>query len=277
MIKVQRSSAPSNAARVDFDDVWIEFDAPQGKVTAVRDITVTLNAGTFTALVGPTGCGKSTILNAVAGFVSVSSGSLTVADAAVRGPGPERGVVFQQFALFPWLTARGNVEFALKRFRFGRQECRALATEYLQRVGLGDKAGQFPGQLSGGMRQRVALARTLAAEPSVLLMDEPFGALDAQTRLVMQQLLLSTWMDSRVTVLFVTHDVDEALAMADRVLVMSKSPGTIIEDMWIDAPRNLDLTELRAGHADRRACVLGHLRRVGAFGLPASMAKPQQS
>ncbi|WP_030198436.1 ABC transporter ATP-binding protein [Streptomyces sp. NRRL S-87] len=195
---------------------------------AVADLDAAFAAGSFTALLGPSGCGKSTVLNAVAGFVRPAGGRITVGGRTVTEPGPDRGVVFQHYALFPWLSARGNVEFALKRLGLDRAERRRRALTALAEVGLSDGAEKHPAQLSGGMQQRVALARALAAEPEVLLMDEPFGALDALTRARMQALLVELWRRTGTTVLFVTHDIDEALALAQRVLVLGGRPGRVV-------------------------------------------------
>ncbi|MFJ5553391.1 ABC transporter ATP-binding protein [Streptomyces sp. NPDC093225] len=195
---------------------------------AVADLDAAFAAGSFTALLGPSGCGKSTVLNAVAGFVRPAGGRITVGGRPVAGPGPDRGVVFQHYALFPWLSARGNVEFALKRLGLDRAERRRRARAALAEVGLSDGTEKYPAQLSGGMQQRVALARALAAEPEVLLMDEPFGALDALTRARMQALLVELWQRTGTTVLFVTHDIDEALALAQRVLVLGGRPGRVV-------------------------------------------------
>ncbi|MEJ8645333.1 ABC transporter ATP-binding protein [Streptomyces sp. MS1.HAVA.3] len=206
-------------------------------------------AGSFTALLGPSGCGKSTVLNTVAGFVRPTAGQVTAGSAPVRGPGPERGVVFQHYALFPWRTARGNVEFALKRLGLPRAERRRRALAALAEVGLADGAEKYPAQLSGGMQQRVALARALAAEPEVLLMDEPFGALDTLTRTRMQTLLRELWQRRGTTVLFVTHDIDEALALAGRVVVLGGSPGRVLADHAVPAgPPDPDLRSLIARH-----------------------------
>ncbi|MFJ8013639.1 ABC transporter ATP-binding protein [Streptomyces sp. NPDC096339] len=206
-------------------------------------------AGSFTALLGPSGCGKSTVLNTIAGFVRPASGQVTAGSTPVLGPGPERGVVFQHYALFPWRTARGNVEFALKRLGLPRAERRRRALEALAGVGLADGAEKYPAELSGGMRQRVALARALAAEPEVLLMDEPFGALDALTRTRMQELLRELWQRTGTTVLFVTHDIDEALALAQRVIVLGGSPGRVLADHPVPAgPPDPDLRALIARH-----------------------------
>lgn len=203
--------------------------------------------GSFTALLGPSGCGKSTVLNLVAGFVRPTEGRVAAGSAPVRGPGPDRGVVFQHYALFPWRTARGNVEFALKRLGLPRAERRNRALAALAEVGLADGAEKYPAQLSGGMQQRVALARALAAEPDVLLMDEPFGALDALTRTRMQTLLRELWQRRGTTVLFVTHDIDEALALAERVVVLGGSPGRVVADHAVPAgPPDPDLRSLIA-------------------------------
>ncbi|MEU4730900.1 ABC transporter ATP-binding protein [Streptomyces sp. NPDC023588] len=221
-----------------------------GATTPVLEPTdLELPAGSFTALLGPSGCGKSTVLNAVAGFVRPTAGRVTAGAEPVRGPGPQRGVVFQHYALFPWRTARGNVEFALKRLRLPRAERRRRALAALAGVGLADGAHKYPAQLSGGMQQRVALARALAAEPEVLLLDEPFGALDALTRTRMQSLLRELWQRSGTTVLFVTHDIDEALALAGRVVVLGGSPGRVIADHAVPpGPPDPELRSLIARH-----------------------------
>ena len=228
----------SGQGRVEIDSVTMRFRAPKGEeVIALAPTSLVLEPGSFSALLGPSGCGKSTLLNAVAGFIAATTGSIRVDGKPVSGPDPEVGVVFQQYALFPWFTAIGNVQFALNRFGLTREERRRQALAALQEVGLAHRAGTHPGQLSGGMRQRVALARTLAGRPKVLLMDEPFGALDAQTRTSMHELLISIWEKHRTTVLFVTHDVDEALLLSDRVHVMSANPGTIVETLEVRAGR----------------------------------------
>ncbi|WP_405922333.1 ABC transporter ATP-binding protein [Streptomyces sp. NBC_00122] len=220
-----------------------------GAAPVLERTDLELPAGSFTALLGPSGCGKSTVLNLVAGFVRPAEGRVTVGSAPMRGPGPERGVVFQHYALFPWRTARGNVEFALKRLGLPRPERRRRALAALAEVGLADGAEKYPAQLSGGMQQRVALARALAAEPEVLLMDEPFGALDALTRTRMQTLLRELWQRRGTTVLFVTHDIDEALALAERVVVLGGTPGRVLADHTVPAgPPDLDLRSLIARH-----------------------------
>jgi NitT/TauT family transport system ATP-binding protein len=223
---------------VEIDGVSIVYGGRRGaKSVALETTNIDLPPSSFTALIGPSGCGKSTLMNAVAGFVAPTTGGITIDHAEVRGPSPDVGVIFQQYALFPWFSAIGNVKYALKRFGLSRPELEHRAMQALAEVGLAKQAKKFPGQLSGGMKQRVAIARTLSLEPKVLLMDEPFGALDAQTRLTMHDLLLTVWQKHRPTVLFVTHDVDEALLLADTVHVMSAAPGQIIRSYTIEMPR----------------------------------------
>lgn len=204
---------------------------------AVSDASLDIEPGEFVCLLGPSGCGKSTLMNTVAGFVQPTTGSVRVDGDAVDGPGPDRGMVFQQHSLFPWKTVVDNVAFGPLMARLGRDEARATARAFLEMVGLSAYAHRFPSVLSGGMKQRVGIARALANYPSVLLMDEPFGALDAQTRLVMQENLLQIWSEFGITVIFVTHDIDEAVFLADRVVVMSASPGRLIADIAVDLPR----------------------------------------
>ncbi|MDO8719017.1 MAG: ABC transporter ATP-binding protein [Polaromonas sp.] len=196
-------------------------------VLALDKVDLVIEPGEFVALLGPSGCGKSTLLNLVAGFEKTSSGSLTVHGKPVEKPGPDRGVVFQEAALFPWLTVWENVIFGPKTQGVPSRDYEARANEMLRIVGLADFKQHLPVQLSGGMRQRVGIARILTMGSQVLLMDEPFGALDAQTRLSMQELLLSVWQQLKPTIVFVTHDIDEALFLADTVYVMSARPGRI--------------------------------------------------
>ena len=237
----------------------VVFGEGTARTVALTPTDLELETGTFTALIGPSGCGKFTLLNAVAGFTAATKGAVQVDGRKVDGPHPSVGVIFQNFALFPWFTARGNVEFALKRFGLSKTARRARAMEALGEVGLSDHATKFPGQLSGGMKQRVAIARTLAADPDVLLMDEPFGALDAQTRLRMHELLTSIWMRRRKTVLFVTHDVDEALRLADVVYVMASTPGRIIEKVPVDLERPRPVDRMSDRFLTLRSMLLGLL------------------
>ena len=246
--------------RVVIGAVSVIFGNTADKTVALATTDLKLNPGTFTALIGPSGCGKSTLLNAVAGFIEPTDGKIYVDSRQVHGPHPSVGVIFQSFALFPWFTALGNVEFALKRFGLDRKERRRRAIAALEEVELADHARKFPGQLSGGMKQRVAIARTLAADPDVLLMDEPFGALDAQTRLRMHELLTDIWMKRRKTVLFVTHDVDEALRLADVVYVMSVGPGRIIEKVPVELNRPRPIDRMGDDFLALRSRLIGMLR-----------------
>jgi ABC-type nitrate/sulfonate/bicarbonate transport system ATPase subunit len=204
-------------------------------LVALDDINLTLAEGEFMSLLGASGCGKSTLLRIVAGLEEPTSGNLYLDDRELIGPGRDRGMVFQQYTLYPWLTALKNVEFALSDRP--AKERSDTAREYLSVVGLSDFADHYPSQLSGGMQQRVAIARALALRPRILLMDEPFGALDAQTRGVMQELLLSIWERDRLSVLFVTHDVEESLILSDRVCVLGARPGRVREVITVDLPR----------------------------------------
>lgn len=217
------------------DDVRVDYDA--GRVHAVDGITLEVAAGQFLCLVGPTGCGKSSILNAVAGFIPLSAGQILFEGKQIAGPSRERGVVFQEFALFPWMTVAGNVEFGLTLGRTPPAERQDRTREILQQVGLVERADAYPYQLSGGMKQRVALARALITEPPLLLMDEPFASVDAQTRTMLQKLILNLWHDRDVTVVFVTHDVDEAVFLADRIVLLTSVPARIKQDFRVDLPR----------------------------------------
>lgn len=205
--------------------------------TAVTEFSLQVEPGEFICLLGPSGCGKSTVLNAVAGFVAPNLGRIAVDGHPVTGPGPERGMVFQQHSLFPWKTVLDNVAFGPRMQGRSRADATDLARQYLDLVGLGSSADRYPATLSGGMAQRVGIARALVNHPSVLLMDEPFGALDAQTRSIMQESLLRLWSQTGNTVLFVTHDIDEALILADRVVVMSAAPGRVLLDLQVELPR----------------------------------------
>jgi NitT/TauT family transport system ATP-binding protein len=254
------SHAPTTGG-VAVEKTTIHYGGPRAPVEVLSATDMRLDPGSFTALIGPSGCGKSTLLNAIAGFIKPSGGKILVDGAPVRGPDPEVGVVFQQYALFPWFTARRNVEFALKRFGLERAKRKEAALSALEEVGLHGKADSFPGELSGGMKQRVALARTLASRPKVLLMDEPFGALDAQTRSSMHELLLRIWDTHRTTVLFVTHDVDEGLILADRVHVMSTAPGRIIDTIELGDRSNRSVDNVDAAYIANRNRVMKLLRR----------------
>lgn len=206
-------------------------------VQALDSIDLTIEEGEFVTVVGPSGCGKTTLLHLLGGFEVPTTGSVLVDGSPVEGPGRDRGMVFQEATLFPWRTAVGNVAWPLEVVGVSKRDARDRAMELLDLVGLSGFERAYPSELSGGMRQRAAIARTLAMEPRVLLMDEPFGALDAQTREVMQEELTRIWQQAQLTVVFITHDISEAVFLADRVVVMGTSPGRIIEHCQIDLPR----------------------------------------
>ncbi|MCK1510934.1 ABC transporter ATP-binding protein [Bradyrhizobium sp. 18] len=211
---------------------------------ALSDISLAIEEGAFVSILGPSGCGKSTLLYVVGGFVSPTSGSAKIRGRIITGPGPDRGPVFQEFALFPWKTVLGNVMYGPRQQGVRTTEAEAQSRALIEMVGLKGYENFYPKELSGGMKQRVALARTLAYHPEVLLMDEPFGALDAHTRTRLQNDLLNIWERDRKTVLFVTHSVDEAVFLSDKVVMMSKSPGRIREVIDIDLPRPRRRSEL---------------------------------
>ncbi len=212
------------------------FDLYEGAHhTALEDVSLAVPEGGFVSIVGPSGCGKTTMLNVVAGFIPASSGAILVGGQPVKGPGRDRGVVFQSFALFPWKTVLANVGFGLKMRGVPRAERDRIAREYLDLVGLGHAAERYPSELSGGMQQRVGVVRALANEPDVLLMDEPFASVDAQTRMTLQEELTRIWQERRPTILFVTHDVNEAVFLSDRVIVLSR--GHVLAEIDIDLPR----------------------------------------
>jgi len=218
----------SVASQIAIDRVSHVYRPPRGReVLALDDVSLEVRGREFIALLGPSGCGKSTLLYLIGGFMPVERGTISVDGGRVAGPGPDRGIVFQHFALFPWKTVRENVLYGLEKQGLARQEREQRARQYIDMVGLRGFEESYPSQLSGGMKQRAAIARTLAIDPKILLMDEPFGALDAQTRSLMQSELLGIWRRSPTTVIFVTHDVQEAVYLAQRVVVMSARPGRV--------------------------------------------------
>ena len=226
----------SAAVKVKIDNVVKKFNGRGGEMIALNGVNLDIHENEFITVVGPSGCGKSTILNIIAGLLEPTSGNVYVDGKKVEGPGPERGVVFQQYALFPWLTVRNNVKFALDMRGIKGAEADAIVDKYLKMVDLEKFSNHYPKELSGGMKQRVAIARAYAAEPQVLLMDEPFGALDAQTRTQLQTELLKTWETEQKTCFFITHDVDEAIILGQKVVIMSARPGRIKEIVDIDIP-----------------------------------------
>jgi NitT/TauT family transport system ATP-binding protein len=216
------------------------FASNEREVVALKDINLEIEAGQFVCLLGPSGCGKSTLLNAVAGFSLPSSGVIHADGKQVVGPGPERGMVFQEYALFPWKTVEQNIAFGLQIKGIPQEQRQARVAALLEMLGMSDFGSRFPKDLSGGMRQRVAIARVLALDSPIMLMDEPFGALDALTRRNLQDELLRIWAELKKTIIFVTHSIEEAIYLADRIVVMTYRPGTVKRDLIVDLPRMRD-------------------------------------
>jgi NitT/TauT family transport system ATP-binding protein len=221
-------------------DLVKTFPKDEGEMIAVSGFELDVHNGEFICLLGPSGCGKTTILRMIAGLQMATSGTITLNGKAVTGPGSDRGMVFQEFGLFPWRTVKKNVEFGLEIQRKDEKERDAISKRYIDLVGLTGFENSHPNQLSGGMKQRVGIARALASNPAILLMDEPFGALDAQTRNQMQKELLRIWQETKKTIIFVTHSVDEAVFLADRIIVVSVRPGRVKNVYKIDLPRPRD-------------------------------------
>ena len=222
--------------KLKIDNVRKVFSTRNGEMVALNGVNLDIYENEFICVVGPSGCGKSTLLNIIAGLTDATSGTVYCNGKAVSGTGTDRGVVFQQYALFPWLTVKKNVMFALEMKGVKGKQAQDLAMQYLAKVDLEKFADHYPKELSGGMKQRVAIARAYASDPEVLLMDEPFGALDAQTRTQLQSELLETWERDQKTCFFITHDVDEAIILAQRVIIMSARPGRIKDIVDIDIP-----------------------------------------
>jgi NitT/TauT family transport system ATP-binding protein len=244
--EVEAGSAPeASTAMIEIDHVSQTFQT-SGRQShlAISDISLRIEDGAFVSILGPSGCGKSTLLYIVGGFVNPTEGVARVKGTAITGPGPDRGPVFQEFALFPWKNVLGNVMYGLRQQGVPRAEAEAQSRRLIEMVGLKGFENFYPKELSGGMKQRVAIARTLAYKPAVLLMDEPFGALDAHTRTRLQNDLLNIWERDRKTVLFVTHSVDEAVFLSDKVVVMTRAPGRIKQIVEIDLPRPRRRAEL---------------------------------
>jgi ABC-type nitrate/sulfonate/bicarbonate transport system ATPase subunit len=235
------ADAPGSQPKMEVRDLYKSFRVEGKQLTVLEDINLQLYPREFVCLVGASGCGKSTLLNIIAGLVQPTSGKVLVDGDVVGGPGSDRGMVFQHYTLYPWLTVSQNIAFGLQLRKMPRAEQRERIQYYLRVVGLTQFANAYPKQLSGGMKQRVAIARALANEPEVLLMDEPFGALDAQTKEQMQQFLLELWEQTHTTVLMITHDVEEAIFLSQRVYVMSVRPGRIKMEVPIDLPEHRDL------------------------------------
>lgn len=240
-IQEREGDAQSHRTKIAIEHVEKRFSWSKGgikhEVHALHDIKLDVRDGEFLAVIGPSGCGKTTLLRIIGGLTEFESGNVRIDDKLVDGPGPDRSIVFQSFGLFPWKTVFENVAFPLHIKKLPKEEIRERCVRHLEMVGLQRFTDSYPHQLSGGMQQRVGLARALATDPEILLMDEPFGAIDAQTRELMQEELTRIWSTSRKTVLFITHDLDEAVYLADRIVVLTRQPGRVREVIDVDLPR----------------------------------------
>jgi NitT/TauT family transport system ATP-binding protein len=226
--------------KIKVEGISKQFDQAGSPVEALSNVDLTIREGEFVSIAGPSGCGKSTLLYMLGGFLAPSSGRMLVDSKPITGPGVDRGVVFQEYALFPWLTVFDNIAYGLRERGLSAHDVRTTAERYIMLIGLSGFERRFPRELSGGMKQRVALARTFAYEPGILLLDEPFGALDAQTREIMQDELLRLWRTTGKTVLMVTHDVSEAVYLSNRVCVMSQRPGRMVKEFAIDLDHSVE-------------------------------------
>lgn len=238
------SEASANSkVKLKIQDISKVFETKKGKVTALEKTSFNVEKSEFVTILGPSGCGKSTLLRIIAGLVEPSSGKVILDEKEITGPSADRGMVFQSYTLFPWLTVQENIEFGLVEKGIKKKEREEISRHYIDLVGLNGFESHYPRSLSGGMKQRVAIARVLANDPEILLMDEPFGALDAQTRIIMQELLLKAWDESHKTILFVTHDVEEAIFLGDTVYVMTARPGKLKASLTVPLPpeRTFDL------------------------------------
>jgi len=250
--------------KLELRNVTKTFNTEEGKMEALEGINIVVKPNEFLCIIGPSGCGKTTLLRLVAGLDYPNSGEIILDGKEVKGPSPDRGMVFQEFSLFPWRTVLKNVEFGLEIKGMKDKERREIAEKYIELVGLKGFENRYPYELSGGMKQRVAIARALATEPSILLMDEPFGSVDAQTRNILQEELLEIWKRTKKTVLFVTHSVDEAVYLADRVAVMSARPGCLVKCLDIDIPRPRKRTSMEVNEFREKLLMLLSLERSKA-------------
>ncbi|PKM80783.1 MAG: ABC transporter ATP-binding protein [Firmicutes bacterium HGW-Firmicutes-14] len=234
--------------KIRLENVSYAYEDRGAALPAVEGINISVHEGEFVSIIGPSGCGKSTLLSLLAGLSFPSAGCIFIDGQVIKGTGPDRGLVFQHYSLFPWMTARQNIVFGIRQVKksTGKKTIEKIADEYLGLVGLRDFAHKYPLQLSGGMQQRVAIARAFAMNPRVLLMDEPFGALDAKNRVVLQEVLLKLWDNGseKKTVIFVTHDIDEAVLLSDRIMVMSARPGTVVREVPVEFARPRDRAAL---------------------------------
>ena len=241
---------------ISIQNVHKVFQTSGQEIPALRDIQLEITAGEFVCLLGPSGCGKSTLLNTVAGFSMPTSGQVALDGQPVTGPGPDRGMVFQEYALFPWMTVAQNIAFGLQAKGMARAAIEAKVSKLLKTLRLSDFRDHFPKDLSGGMRQRIAIARVLALDSPMMLMDEPFGALDALTRQSLQDELLRIWSESGKTILFVTHSIEESIYLADRIVVLSYRPGRVKRDVRVDLPRPHDPTSIEFNALKRELTML---------------------
>jgi len=259
---------------IEIQGVHKVFGSDASRVVALNDVSLTIGKDEFVCVVGPSGCGKTTLLNLLAGFEPPTLGQIRAFGHEIRAPGPDRTMMFQDYALFPWLTVKGNIEYGLKRRGINRDERKHIIQHYVDLIDLKGFERKYPQQLSGGMRQRVALARALAVNPSVLLMDEPFAALDSFTRERMQDELVSVWQREKKAVFFITHNIDEAIKLADRIVVMSPRPGRIIEIVAIDAPRPRDVDSEENAKIARKVREMLHTASSGRAARAAGNARP---
>ncbi|MEH2470638.1 NitT/TauT family transport system ATP-binding protein [Nitrobacteraceae bacterium AZCC 2161] len=252
---------------VIIDALSKRYSSQGADVPALVDINLEIQEGEFICLLGPSGCGKSTLLKIIAGLIPSSAGKITINGKPIDGPGPERAVVFQDYALFPWMSVRDNIEFGLEARKLAPPARKEISDKLLSVVGLTDFANRYPHHLSGGMKQRVSIARALAVNPSLLLMDEPFGALDAQTRQTLQDELLRIWREYRKTVIFVTHSIEEAIYLSDRIVVMTARPGRIKEVITVNEARPRDMTgnEMNQRQREVRAVLNEEIERAAVL------------
>lgn len=263
---VQPTALQATAAFLQFKDVGKVFQSKRGSFEAIRNINLEVQQGEFICVIGHSGCGKSTLLNMVSGFLKPSSGCVSINTVPIESPGPDRMVVFQNYSLLPWKTVSQNVELAVKAARpeLSREECANVVNHHLDMVGLSEARHKRPAQISGGMRQRVAIARALAVKPEVLVLDEPFGALDAITKEELQEELLAIWRESRPTVLMITHDIDEALFLADRIVMMTNGPSATIGEIIrvpFERPRSYEAIQQDERYGQLRNYALDFLYR----------------
>jgi NitT/TauT family transport system ATP-binding protein len=255
---------------VQIDNISKQFQTQNGNLTVLKNININIDRGEFVCIVGASGSGKSTLLRQIAGLDTPSTGEIRIAGVPVKGPSPDRGMVFQNYTLYPWLSVQENTEFGLKLQGVSKRERRERASYYLNVVGLSDFARCLPNELSGGMKQRVAIARALVCEPQILLMDEPFGALDIHTKESMHEFIIDLWQRTKITILSITHDVEEAVFLSNRIFVLSSRPGTVKKEMTINLAERGASVKRHTIFQDYRDELMVLLRQYGAEGLVAA-------